>query len=96
VRPVVSGAASGVVIGFAVVFLLQQAGVLSLSEFLPALAYVLSAAIAGGVVFGIGGWLLGRSAVRRAQEMLAKEGPVNPTSPSKDASESDATAPKSP
>jgi hypothetical protein len=88
VKPAVSGAASGVVIGIAAVILLQQLGEISFSDIVTGLVYLLVAAIAGGVVFGVGGWLLNRSAVMRAQKILANEGvptegSAAPTAPSK-------------
>ena len=69
-----SGAASGVVIGISAVILLQQLGLISLSDLVGGLVYLLVGALAAGVVFGVGGWLLGRSAMQRAQAILAKEG----------------------
>jgi hypothetical protein len=91
VRAAISAAASGAVIGFSAVFLLQQVGFLSLSEFATGLAYFLAAAIAGAVVFGIGGWLLSRSAIHRAKAILAKEG----AAPAGEGTEADPKAPKS-
>jgi hypothetical protein len=95
VRPGVSGAVSGAIIGFAVVFLLQQLGVLSLSDLVPGLTYFLAAVLAAAVVFGIGGWLLGRSAVRRARKILAEEGTKGGSGPPGATSDSKADAPKS-
>ncbi|MCI4370819.1 MAG: hypothetical protein L3J81_05780, partial [Thermoplasmata archaeon] len=82
-KPAASGAASGVVIGISAVILLQQLALISLSDLVTGLVYLLVAALAAGVVFGIGGWLLGRSAMHRAQAMLAKEGPTDSAPPPK-------------
>lgn len=72
-KPTVAGAAGGVVIGVSAIVLLQQFGILSLSDLVTGLVYLLATAIAAGIVFGIGGWLLSRSAMKRAQGILAKE-----------------------
>jgi ABC-type Fe3+ transport system permease subunit len=73
VKPAVSGAASGVVIGVSAVILLQQLAWISLSDLVTGLTYLIVAALAAGIVFGIGGWILGRSAMQRAKAMLANE-----------------------
>ena len=83
-RPLVSGAASGVVVGISAVLLLQQLGLLSLSDFATGVAYVLSAAIAAGTVFGVGGAWLGRSANRRAMAILAKDATAAPSTEDSD------------
>jgi hypothetical protein len=72
-RPASSGAACGVVIGISAVLLLQQLAWISLSDPITGITYLLVAALAAGVVFGVGGWLLGRSAMKRALSMLAAE-----------------------
>jgi hypothetical protein len=61
-----SGALSGVIFGLALVFLLQQLGLLSLSALAGGILYVILVAVAFGVVFGIVGNLLGK---RRAKKL---------------------------
>ncbi|MFI5414546.1 MAG: hypothetical protein ACHQ16_02630 [Candidatus Lutacidiplasmatales archaeon] len=79
-KPFLAGAASGVVVGVSAIVLLQQFGILSLSDLVTGLVYLLATAIAAGIVFGIGGWLLSRSAMKRAQGILAKESVAGETS----------------
>ncbi|HEV2450144.1 MAG TPA: hypothetical protein VGU43_07050 [Thermoplasmata archaeon] len=61
-----SGALSGVIFGLALVFLLQQLGLLSLSALEGGILYVVLVAVAFGVLFGIIGNVLGK---RRARKM---------------------------
>lgn len=60
-----SGALSGVIFGLALVFLLQQLGLLSLSALESGILYVILVAIAFGVLFGIVGTVLGKRRARR-------------------------------
>lgn len=88
-RPFLSGAASGVVIGISAVVLLQQIGLLSFSDLVTGLVYLLAAAIAAGFVFGIGGSLLSSSATNRAKAILGREGTGAEPSSTKTSDESD-------
>jgi uncharacterized membrane protein len=49
-------ASSGAVLGLVVVILLQQLGLLSLSQLLPAVILVLVAMAVGAVLLGVVGW----------------------------------------
>lgn len=54
------GAGCGVVLGIALVLLAQQLAYISLSALVPALEYLIIAAVIGGVVCAVIGWALGR------------------------------------
>jgi hypothetical protein len=56
------GAACGVVIGVAMILLLQQLSLLDLSALVPSLIDLLVGALLGAVVFGLMGWAIGRRA----------------------------------
>jgi hypothetical protein len=55
-----SAGGSGAVLLIAVVILLQQFGYLPLSDFLTSIVLLLVAGIAGGIVFGLIAWAVGR------------------------------------
>jgi len=53
-------AGSGAVLGAVVVFLIQQLGYLSLSEFTTGLEYLVIGVLVGGILGGLAGWALTR------------------------------------
>jgi ABC-type Fe3+ transport system permease subunit len=57
-------AGSGAVIGIALVFLLQQFGVLALSDLVTSVVLVVVAAVVGGVICGLGARRAGRRPAR--------------------------------
>lgn len=59
------GAGCGVVLGIVLVIFLQQVAVFSLSDFVPALEYLLVGAVVGGVLGALLGWGLGRAYLSR-------------------------------
>jgi len=59
------GAGCGVVLGIVIVLFLQQIAVYSLSDFGPALEYLIIGAVVGGVLGAVLGWVLGRSYLSR-------------------------------
>lgn len=60
-----SGALSGVIFGLALVFLLQQLGLIGLSALEGGILYVVLVAVAFGVLFGILGHILGKRRARK-------------------------------
>ena len=54
------GAGCGVVLGIVFILLAQQFGLLSLSDLVTALEYLVIGAVVGGVIFALIGWALGR------------------------------------
>jgi hypothetical protein len=69
-----SGAAAGVVLGIVLVLLAQQLGFLGLSDLVPAIEYLVIAAIVGGLLFAMFGWAMGR-------RYLARHPPGGPSGP---------------
>ncbi len=67
-----AGTSSGVVLGIALVLLGQQFGYYSLSDLIPAIEYILIAAVIGGLVGAVIGYALGRL-------YLHRHPPVDPT-----------------
>jgi ABC-type Fe3+-siderophore transport system permease subunit len=63
------GAESGAVLGIAFVLLAQQFGYLALDPLVAALEYLVIAAIIGGILFGLLGWMLGRRYLRNHPEI---------------------------
>jgi hypothetical protein len=59
------GAGCGVVLGIVLVIFLQQIGYLDLSDLVPALEWLIIAAVVGGVIGAGIGWALGRSYLSR-------------------------------
>ncbi|MGP8109871.1 MAG: hypothetical protein ACLQD9_04080 [Thermoplasmata archaeon] len=55
-----SAGGSGAVLLIAVVILLQQLGYVPLTDFLTSIVLLLVAGIAGGIVFGLIAWVVGR------------------------------------
>jgi len=60
-----SAASSGAVLGIVLVFLLQQFGVLALSDIITSILYFAIAAVVGGVLFGISARMAGRRASKK-------------------------------
>ena len=77
-----AGAASGVILGIVLVLLAQQFGYFDLSTFVNALIILIAVAILFGVVFGILGIALYRSALRRAGGVQPWEAPAGTSSSS--------------
>jgi hypothetical protein len=59
------GAGCGVVLGIVFVLLAQQLAFVSLSDLIPAIEYLVIGAVAGGLLFALIGWALGRRYLRR-------------------------------
>jgi|SRR5580700_7106551 hypothetical protein len=82
------GAGAGVIIGIVVVLLAQQLGLLEFANFTVPIIYFVVGAIAGAIVFGAIGLLIGRQARRKAgmdawkgAEASAPAPPSEPTPP---------------
>ncbi|MCI4363108.1 MAG: hypothetical protein L3K13_02225 [Thermoplasmata archaeon] len=68
-----SGVVSGIIFGFALVFFLQQIGLLSLSGLATGLLYLLLFVVVFAVLFGLIGHALGK---RRARKLLPPTAPT--------------------
>lgn len=60
-RSTSTAASSGAILGIVFVFLVQQFGLLALTDLATSIVYFAVGAIVGGVIFGLAAWAAGRS-----------------------------------